>query len=283
MLDDATGNTFGDTFGDTFGNDADARLALAREVLAPRVRELTLRWFQSRELATERKADGSVVTPVDREGEDLIRSILAREFSEDAILGEERGETPGAHGNRWRWVLDPIDGTGSFVRGLPHWVLLVGIEHDGAPVAGLIDAPVVNERVWAVRGGGAHWRLRNGETRPARVSTTASIDKAMIEIGPATHFRSSGHAAVHTRLCQAARRTRGWSDGSAFALLATGRVDAAVNFGFHRWDLCAPAAIIAEAGGRMSDWSGGGDSLEAREIVVSNAALHDEIVRLIQG
>lgn len=266
---------------DALRSDAEARLNLARDVLAPRMRELTLRWYQSRDLATERKADGSIVTPVDREGEDLIRSILAREFPDDGILGEERGATAGRAGNRWRWVLDPIDGTGSFVRGLPHWVLLVGIEFDGEPVAGVIDAPVIDEKFWAVQRGGAHWRLRNGETRPARASTIDSIEKAMIEIGPARYFANGGHAAVHARVSSAARRTRGWSDGYAFSLVASGRVDAAVNFGFHRWDLCAPAAIIAEAGGRITNWDGRGD-LDEPTMIASNGVLHEQLQRLVQ-
>lgn len=264
--------------------EALARVSVARDLIAPRVRELTLRWYQSPDLRTERKADGSVVTPVDREGEDIIRSILAREFPDDAILGEERGSSPPRDANnRWRWVLDPIDGTGSFVRGLPHWVLLVGIEFDQRPVAGVIDVPVINETLWASSGAGAFCRYRSGDVRPARVSAVATVERAMIEIGPARYFRNGGQDVVHARLCAAARRTRGWSDGYAFALLATGRVDAAINFGFHRWDLSAPAIIIEQAGGRITDWRGEHEVLDAPNCLASNSAVHDEVVAMLRA
>jgi histidinol phosphatase-like enzyme (inositol monophosphatase family) len=261
--------------------EAAARLTLARDVIAPRVRELTLRWFQSLDLKPERKSDGSVVTPVDREAEDIIRGMLAREFPDDGILGEERGETLRA-ASPWRWVLDPIDGTGSYVRGLPHWVLLIGIEHEGEPVAGLIDAPAVNESLWAVRGGGATWRHRNGEERPARASSVSELRRAMIEIAPVQWFAQHGRLEVHSRLCARTRRNRGWSDGYAFALVATGRVDAAINFGFHRWDLSACAAILDEAGGQLTDWQGRRD-LEAMDVIASNAALHGALLEALSA
>lgn len=253
-----------------------ARLTTARDVIAPRVRELTLHWFQSKDLRPERKSDGSVVTPIDREAEDLVRTMIAREFPGDGVLGEERGEAPAQNGNRWRWVLDPIDGTGSYVRGLPHWVLLIGIEHDGEPLAGLIDAPALNETVSALRGGGATWTLRNGETRPGRASNVANLNEAMIEIGPMRPFHRAGYGDVHRQLCLATKRNRGWSDGYSFALLATGRVDAAIHFGFHRWDLSACVAIIEEAGGRLTGWQGERD-LDERHVLASNGVLHEAL------
>ncbi len=179
-------------------------------------------------------------------------------------------------------MLDPIDGTGSYVRGLPHWVLLIGIEHDGEPVAGLIDAPAANETVWAVGGDGASWSLHNGETRAARVSSVADPARAMIEIAPAQWFAEHQLLEVHSRLSQHTRRDRGWSDGYAFALVATGRVDAAVNFGFHRWDISACAAIIEEAGGRLTDWNGRRD-LDAQHVLASNGTIHEQLFGLIKG
>jgi histidinol-phosphatase len=265
-------------------SEARARVDFARNRLAPAARERTLRWYQSHALRSERKEDGSIVTPVDRETEDLLRQLIAQEFPRDGVLGEERGETPTTPGDasvdRWRWVLDPIDGTGSFVRGLPHWVLLIGIERNHEPLAGLIDAPAVAEMFWASRGGGAFWTLRNGETRPARVSGVGALDQALIEIAPVQWFNQHGLSGVHARVCAASRRNRGWSDGYAFALLATGRVDAAVNFGFHRWDLSACAAIIEEAGGRISDWTGARD-LDAQRIVACNPLLHAALIETI--
>jgi histidinol phosphatase-like enzyme (inositol monophosphatase family) len=260
--------------------EAQARLTFARTTLAPLARTNTLRWFQSADLHNERKSDGSVVTPVDREVEDQLRAAIAREFPTDGVLGEERGETPARNGARWRWVLDPIDGTGSFVRGLPHWVLLIGIEYESDAVAGLIDCPAIDETVWAARGHGAHWSARGGEPLLARVSSVAEPAAALIEIAPVRSFIRDNMLHVHTRLTAGTKRNRGWSDGYAFALVATGRVDAAINFGFHRWDISACTAILEEAGGRLTDWSGSRD-LEAPDVLASNGRLHEHLIELI--
>jgi histidinol-phosphatase len=258
------------------------RVEFARNVIAPQVRELTLKWFQSLDLKTEHKTDGSLVTPVDREAEQIIRELISKEFAGDGVLGEELGDTRKAPDTfrGWRWVVDPIDGTGSYVRGIPHWVLLIGIEHDAEPLAGLIDVPALNESLHAVKGAGATWTLSNGETRAARVSDIRAAGDAFIEIGPARSFHRAEFGDIHQRLCIDTKRNRGWSDGYAFVLLATGRVDAAIHFGFHRWDLSAPMAIIEEAGGHMTDWKGQRD-LDARHIVASNAHVHNDLLKLM--
>jgi histidinol phosphatase-like enzyme (inositol monophosphatase family) len=263
-------------------NAAHARLDFARHTLAPLARAHTLRWHQSPDLRSERKRDGSVVTPVDREVEDQLRAAIAREFASDGVLGEERAESPARSGNRWRWVLDPIDGTGSFVRGLPHWVLLIGIEHDSDPVAGLIDCPAIDEVVWAARGHGAHWSARGGNPRPAAVSKVTDLSQALVEIAPVRSFVRDDLVDVHARLMAGVKRNRGWSDGYAFALVATGRVDAAINFGFHRWDISACTAIIEEAGGRLTDWTGRRDP-DARDVVASNGRLHESLVAVLHA
>lgn len=262
--------------------EAAARVEFARRTIAPRVRELTLKWYQSPDLRTERKADGSVVTPVDREAEQIIRDLVAKEFFTDGILGEEFGDTRKAPDTfrGWRWVIDPIDGTGSYVRGIGHWVLLIGIEHEGEPMAGLIDCPAMNETVHASKGKGAAWTLPNGDLRPAKVSDVIAAADAMIELGPMRSFHRGEFGDIHQHLCLNTRRNRGWSDGYAFALLATGRVDAAINFGFHRWDLSACMAVIEEAGGKMTDWKGKRD-LDARHIVASNGRVHEAMIRLL--
>lgn len=259
--------------------DVQARLELATRV-ADDVRTLTLAWFQSPALQTERKADGSVVTPIDKKAEELIRAAIAREFSDDGVLGEEFGESPGNSG--FRWILDPIDGTASFVRGIPHFVTLMGIEHNGEMVAGVIDAPALDERVTAMRGGGAQWTLRNGESRPARVSATSQLSDALIEIGSLPGFHRHGYGEVHQRLCLATKRNRGWSDGYAFLLVATGRNDAAIHFGFKPWDLAGPMIIIEEAGGQLTDWNGS-RSISITHPLASNGALHSSLMRQLSA
>ena len=254
-----------------------ARLDVANRV-ADEVRTLTLKWFQSPALLTDRKADGSVVTPIDKKAEEIIRAAIAREFPNDAVLGEEFGESQGNSG--FRWILDPIDGTASFVRGIPHFVSLIGIEHHSEMVAGLIDAPALGDRVSAARGGGALWTLRTGETRPARVSATSELSNALIEIGSMPAFHRHGYGELHQRLCLNTKRNRGWSDGYAFFLLATGRVDAAIHFGFKPWDLAGPMAIIEEAGGQLTDWQGK-RGIEMTHPLASNGVLHNELMAQI--
>jgi histidinol phosphatase-like enzyme (inositol monophosphatase family) len=235
-----------------------------------------LQWFQSPRLTSERKADGSVVTPIDKKAEEIIRAAIAREFPGDGVLGEEFGETAGTSG--FRWILDPIDGTASFVRGIPHFVILIGIEQHNQMIAGVIDAPALGERVAASRGNGAQWTLRTGETRPARVSTTAELSNALIEIGSMGAFHRHGYAELHRNLCLITKRNRGWSDGYAFMLLATGRIDAAIHFNFKPWDLAAPMIVIEEAGGTLTDWAGC-RSITITHPLATNSHLHAAFIK----
>ncbi|MHC4808738.1 MAG: inositol monophosphatase family protein [Planctomycetota bacterium] len=239
---------------DAIGDAAASRLEVARAAAAE-VAELALRFYQSPELEVLRKDDGSEVTPVDREGETLIRRRIAAAFPEDAILGEEHGEQDGRSG--WRWVLDPIDGTRSFAAGMPSFCTLIGIEHDGQPVAGFTQWPALGETLEAIRGRGARWRTRSGAIRPARVSAATQVSQATIQLGAPSSFAGAGQRAAHPRFAAAVRRIRGWDDGFAFALVATGRVDGAVQCGLSRWDLSAFAPILAEAGATLAAWDGG--------------------------
>ena len=233
---------------------AAARLEVARAAAAE-VAELALRFYQSPELEVLRKDDGSEVTPVDRDGETLIRRRIEAVFPEDAILGEEHGERDGSSG--WRWVLDPIDGTRSFANAMPSFCTLIGIEHDQQPVAGFTQWPALGETLEAVRGRGARWRTRGGRVRAARVSGESQVSRATIQLGAPSSFAGVGQGPAHPRFAAADRRIRGWDDGFAFALVATGRVDGAVQCGLSRWDLSAFAPILAEAGAVLAAWDGG--------------------------
>ncbi len=230
------------------------RLELARTAAAE-VAVMALAVYQSPELATDRKADGSLVTPVDRDGERRIRALVAERFADDAILGEEHGATGGTSG--WTWVIDPIDGTRSFVHGMPSFCTLIGIEHEGVPIAGLATWPALGEAVSAIRGRGATWRTRAGADRPCRVSAITAVERATIELGAPTSFAGVGRGDAHPRFAGAVRRIRGWDDGLAFGLVATGRVDGAVQCGLSRWDLSAFVPVMAEAGGVITAWDGG--------------------------
>lgn len=241
---------------------------------ADEVQRLTMEWFQSPALRPENKHDGTVVTAIDRQAEQIIRRHIASQFRDDGVLGEEFGDSPGRSG--WRWIVDPIDGTSSFVRGIPTFVTLIGIEAAGDLVAGVMDAPAMGERLTTQRGRGTQWRLRSGEIRPARVSATDRLSDAMLELGPYRSYHRHGYAALYERLSLATRRNRGWSDGYAYMLVATGRVDAAIYFGFKPWDLAPAIIAIEEAGGAMTSWTGA-RSADMTHVVASNGALHADL------
>jgi histidinol phosphatase-like enzyme (inositol monophosphatase family) len=247
---------------------AAARLEVAR-VAAADVAERALARYQSPDLEVLSKDDGSEVTAVDRDGETDIRARIAAAFPEDAILGEEHGATPGTSG--WRWVLDPIDGTRSFVHGMPSFCTLIGIEHEERPVAGHANWPALDESLEAVLGRGASWRTRSGVVRPARVSRATRAADATIQLGAPSSFGRTGDAAAHPRFAAGVRRIRGWDDGFAFGLVATGRVDGAAQCGLSRWDLSAFAPIIAEAGGVLTAWDGG-DPLDPPGCILAGPA-----------
>jgi len=233
---------------------AAARLELARAAAAE-VAEMALAVYQSPELVTARKEDGSLVTPVDRDGERRIRELVAGRFADDAILGEEHGATAGTSG--WTWVIDPIDGTRSFVHGMPSFCTLIGIEHHGVPIAGLATWPALGEAVSAILGRGASWRTHRGGVRPCRVSDVVVPGRATIELGAPSSFAGVGRGDAHPVFAAAVRRIRGWDDGLAFGLVATGRIDGAVQCGLSRWDLSAFVPVMAEAGGIITAWDGG--------------------------
>ncbi|MFN8855925.1 MAG: inositol monophosphatase family protein [Planctomycetaceae bacterium] len=150
-------------------------LALA---MAGEASHLILSYYQSSSLAVESKRDASPVTAADRGAEELIRARLAREFPDDAILGEEFGEKPGTSG--YRWILDPVDGTKSFIHGVPLFGTLIGIERGTECVAGVCHFPAMNETVWGGRGLGAWWRTGNGMVHPARVSSVNRLTDATV-------------------------------------------------------------------------------------------------------
>lgn len=254
-----------------------ARLAVARRV-AREAGARARRSFRSPRLRVLWKDDGSPVTAADRAAEDLLRRRIAAAFPGDAILGEERGETAGRSG--WRWVLDPIDGTRAFVRGIPTWGALVAVEWHGRPAAGVAAFPALDEELWASRGGGAFWR-DGRRVRRARVSREARLGRALIETlgGPA--YRKAGLCEAYRRLSREVGTLRGWSDAYAFALVATGRAEGVVDFGLARWDVAPFAVILPEAGGRLSAWDGR-SSLSTRRFLASNGRLHARLVAALR-
>jgi histidinol-phosphatase len=249
------------------------RYELAVEA-ARKAGQLALRYFDS-DLAVEWKQDHSPVTVADREAEALLRGTLLAKFPDDGFLGEESGDAPGSSG--YRWVIDPVDGTRSFVRGIPIWATLVGLEYRGEQIAGVADVPALGQTYRALRGDGAY---RN--ERRIQVSDIAELEKAQLFYSSLAWFIKAGCRDEFLALAGRTERQRGFGDFYGFVLVAQGSGELMVEHGCHYWDLAATRAIVEEAGGRFTDWDGKAD-LTRPDVVASNGRVHDVALCLLQG
>ena len=229
---------------------------------------VAMKYF-AREIAIEIKSDGSPVTEADRSAERTVREWIAERFSGDAITGEELGDA--ATESPRRWLIDPIDGTKSFVRGVPLWGSLVAVAEEGRIVAGAVVFPALNE--WtAAREGEGCWS--NG-TR-AGVSQCAKLSDATVLTTDSRFLASPGRAERWSALVSRSAVTRTWGDCYGYHLVATGRAECMVDDAMNEWDWAPFVPIIAEAGGVLTDWSGGVDEL-ARGVIATNALLANAI------
>lgn len=230
-----------------------SRLEFALEAAEAASRHI-LKFYQAARLHVERKHDLSPVTEADRGAELLLREEIGRSFSGDGVLGEEFGELSGTSG--YRWILDPVDGTKSFIHGVPLFGTLIGLEFERECVLGVCRFPALGEVVYAARGLGAWWRVGSEAPRRAQVSSVADLREALFCITTITGWEKIGRRATFDRLCQTAGLTRGWGDCYGHALVATGRADVMIDPAMNPWDAAALLPILAEAGGSFLDWSG---------------------------
>jgi histidinol-phosphatase len=217
----------------------------------------TLRWFRQAELGVERKVDGSPVTAADRAAESLLRERISAAFPHDAILGEEFGETPGS--SPFRWVLDPIDGTKSFITGVPLYTTLVAVLEGDRPLLGVVYAPATGELVSAIAGEQTLYDPGNGVLSECRVSGVERLADATFlttEVASFDRVGDKGARGVYEKLEQACRLTRTWGDAYGYLLVATGRADVMVDPLVNLWDAAALQPVIEGAGGHFSDWQG---------------------------
>ncbi len=210
----------------------------------------------------ELKADRTPVTVADRGAEEQLRRRIEAAFPTHGIVGEEFGEKPGS--SPGRWILDPIDGTFSFISGVPLYSVLVGFEWAGEVVAGVIHLPALHETVYAGRGLGCWW---NG--RRARVSEVSTLAQARLSVTSVKLFEQRGRLESYNRLRAAVLADRGWADAYGYACLATGRVDVVVDPLMSIWDNAALLPVVTEAGGTFTDWSGK-PTHTAKEVVATN-------------
>lgn len=235
---------------------------------------ITLRYYQSG-VEAERKADDSPVTIADCEAERAIRTRLEHAFPDDGFVGEEYGRRDGPSGRHW--YIDPIDGTKSFVAGVPLYGVLLGLEDEGgACIAGAVYLPVLDELLCAGRGQGCWW---NG--RRAAVSTVVDLGAACLCYTSARSFRTQGRVGAWNALSERVRIARGWGDCYGHVLVATGRADIMLDPVMNPWD-CGPfPVLLEEAGGTFTDWRGT-TTIHGSDAVSTNGLLFDDVLRLLE-
>lgn len=259
-----------------------ARLRLAR-TMAAAAGQITLQYFRDPNLTVDRKADTSPVTVADREAENFMRAEIAANFPSDGIVGEEFGEQEGE--SPFRWILDPIDGTKSFVSGVPLYGCLVGIAREGEALAGVIQMPALNECVYAAVGHGAWQQQGEQEPERARVSSGERIDEGLFCTSEVETFGirpDGGGRQAYQRLEAAAGLTRTWGDCYGYLLVATGRAEIMVDPIVNIWDACAVKPIVEEAGGTFTDWQGN-PTIHNEEGVATNGPIHDQVLAILAG
>jgi myo-inositol-1(or 4)-monophosphatase len=247
-------------------------LGFAQEI-AWRAGRSTLGYFQ-REVAVDVKDDASPVTIADREAEQILRRAIAARFPGHDVQGEEYGEE--RRGSSHRWILDPIDGTRSFVSGVPLYSTLVGLEVDGEIRVGVAYFPGLDEMLAAATGQGCWW---NG--RPARVSSVSRLDEALMVYTDAGEIAQM-RPGVWDRLQAATRLQRGFADAYGACMVATGRAELAIDGVMKPWDCAALMAIVTEAGGTFTDWSGR-PTISGGSGFSTNGALLDAVLEVLRG
>jgi histidinol-phosphatase len=256
------------------GFDDDLRFA---HVLADAADDITMRRFRAVDLRVTAKPDLTPVTDADLTTEESLRHVLSRARPRDALLGEELGRSGG--GQRC-WVIDPIDGTKNFVRGVPVWATLIGLMADGEVVVGIVSAPALGRRWWAGRGSGA-WTGRGlAKATACRVSAVSGLQDASLSYSGLTSWENSGLLTQFLGLARAVWRTRAYGDFWSHVLVAEGAADISAEIGVSLWDLAAVQVIVTEAGGMLTDLSGepGPDGGSA---VCTNGLLHPQVLALL--
>ena len=251
--------------------DLASLLAFAHR-LADAADATALRHFR-RGVTVATKPDRTLVTQADTEIEALIRDRIADAYPDHGVLGEELGDDRGRA--ETLWVIDPIDGTHNFARGIPVFATLIGVERAGEAVLGLVSAPALRERWHAARGGGAH-----ATSGAIRVSAVEALADAQIVYSSLRRAHATGWEDGLRRIVDAAWRDRGFGDFWGHVLVAQGSAEAMLETGLHPWDVVAPAAIVVEAGGRVTDFRGA-PTIHGPEVLTTNGALHEKLLELL--
>jgi histidinol-phosphatase len=252
--------------------DMHADLAFALE-LADLADAITLERFQAADLVVETKPDLTPVTEADRAVEQALRKRIAEERPGDGVVGEEFGADGGGEA---RWILDPIDGTKNYLRGIPVFATLIAVERGGALSVGVVSAPALHRRWWAARGEGAF-----ADGRPIHVSRVADLADAVLAYASLGSWEEHGLGDRFMDLARSCWRTRGFGDFWCHMLVAEGAADLAAEPEVALWDLAAVQVIVEEAGGRLTDL-GGTARPDGGSVVTTNALLHDRVLAALR-
>ena len=253
---------------------ADLDLALR---LADAADAQSLSRFDAADLEITTKADNSHVTDADLATERAIRSILETERPEDGIFGEEFGAQGSTHR---QWIIDPIDGTANFLRGVPLWGTMIALAIDGVPQVGVVSMPALERRWWAVTGAGA-WTATTDGPRQLRASSVSSLDDASVSFQSIAQWSDAGRLDSLLKIADRVWRDRAYGDVYAYMLLAEGRIEMVAEFDVKEYDIAAAVPIVREAGGRMTAIDGA-ETISARSTLATNGILHDHFLALLQ-
>lgn len=231
--------------------------------------------FRSQDLRVDTKPDMTPVTDADTAVERAIRSTLARARPRDGVFGEEFGDEPGT-GTR-RWVVDPIDGTANFVRGVPVWATLVALFEGTEPVVGMVSAPLLGRRWWAARGSGAFAGRHRNRAHRLAVSQVAELSDASVSYSSLSSWYDHGRGPQMVDLLRGCWRNRAYGDFYSYVLLAEGTVDVAAEPEVELWDLAPLSLLVEEAGGRFTDLTGN-PGPDGGSALATNGRLHDAVL-----
>lgn len=248
---------------------------------------LTLTRFRSANLQVEHKSDGTPVTLADREAEEFLRQRIGQHYPEDGILGEELGVTEGT--SDYHWLLDPIDGTKSFIHGFPTYTTLVAVLHVDQPLLGVIFSPATQEMLYAQAGSGCWYEADSHDSSPAavqaHVSLTTNLSEALFVTSDVESYatdRATNARDVYDQLATKCRLTRTWGDGYGYLLVATGRAEVMIDPEMSLWDSAGLQPIITEAGGSFTDWQGK-STIHSGDVIATNGALADQVLAITRG
>jgi histidinol-phosphatase len=254
----------------------DLRLA---HMIADAVDAQTMRHFNRMDFTVETKPDLTPVTVADREAEELIRAQLARARGRDAVYGEEYGET--GSGPR-RWVIDPIDGTKNFIRGVPVWATLIALTEHGEPVVGLVSSPALGRRWWAAQGGGAYTGKSLSAAKQLKVSQVSTLADASFSYSSLDGWRDIDRIDQFLSLTSNVWRTRAYGDFWSYCMVAEGSVDIAAEPELELYDMAALVPIVTEAGGQFTSLDGD-PGCTGPNALATNGRLHSEALQALQA